>query len=253
MGQSLCARITIPLDPITYDTIIAFSSTLNESPTPTLMLRTHSTTASSSNFQLIFNNALKAYEKQTKRDLLAHPLAAELQSCDSPASILAVLQQQVQDFNRSRTGNERLTNWLDPTVNVLYAFSGTLGEGVSLVCLEMRVPLRCVSHTYFAGIFTSKSDLRWSRCSPLGAYPSDAFYANQINIYDPQAAKDVRASRDTLVDIFERIENFFRRLENYTEIPPTPEMMDIIGKILVEVLLILAITTKEIKQGRTSE
>ena len=139
------------------------------------MSRTHSTPASSPNFQLIFNNALKVYEKQTKRDLLVHPLAAELQSCDSPASILAVLQQQVQDFNRSRSGNERLTKWLDPTVNVLYAFSETLGEGVSLVCLEMRVRLRCVSHTYFPGILTSKSDLRWSRYSPLSAYHSDTF------------------------------------------------------------------------------
>ena len=33
--------------------------------------------ASSSNFQLIINNALKAYEKRTKNDLLAHPLAAQ--------------------------------------------------------------------------------------------------------------------------------------------------------------------------------
>ena len=31
-----------------------------------------------------------------------------------------------------------------------------------------------------------------------------------------QAAKDVRASQNTLVDIFERIESFFRRLEVYT-------------------------------------
>ena len=84
-------------------------------------------------------------------------------------------------------------------------------------------------------------------------YPSEYLSATQINIYDPQAAKDVRASQDTLIDIFERIENFFRRVENYTEIPPTPEMTDIIGKILVEVLSILAIATKEIKQGRTSE
>ena len=30
-------------------------------------------------------------------------------------------------------------------------------------------------------------------------------------------------------------------------------MMDIIGKIMVEILLILAIVTKEMKQGRTSE
>jgi hypothetical protein len=74
-----------------------------------------------------------------------------------------------------------------------------------------------------------------------------------MNIYNPQAIKDVRASHGSLIDIFERIENFFRRLENYAEVPPTPEMMDIIGKIMAEILSILAITTKEIKQGRTSE
>jgi hypothetical protein len=64
---------------------------------------------------------------------------------------------------------------------------------------------------------------------------------------------DVRASQDTLIDVFERVENFFQRLEIYTEVPPTPEMMDIIMKIMVEVLSILAIATKEVKQGRTSE
>ena len=68
-----------------------------------------------------------------------------------------------------------------------------------------------------------------------------------------QTAKDVRASEDTLVDIFERIEFFFRRLEIYTEVPPTPEMTDIIMQIMVEVLSILGIATKEIKQGRTSK
>ena len=56
-----------------------------------------------------------------------------------------------------------------------------------------------------------------------------------------------------IVDIFERIECFFRRLEIYTEVPPTPEMTDIIVQIMVEVLSILGIATKEIKQGRTSE
>jgi hypothetical protein len=64
---------------------------------------------------------------------------------------------------------------------------------------------------------------------------------------------DVRASQDTLIDVFERVENFFRRLETYAEVPPTAEMMDIIMKIMVAVLSILAIATKETKQGRTSE
>ena len=63
---------------------------------------------------------------------------------------------------------------------------------------------------------------------------------------------DVRASRATLINIFERIEMFFRRLEIYTQVSATTEMMDIIVQIMVEVLSILGIATKEIKQGRAS-
>ena len=101
------------------------------------MSNTHLTATSSSisNFQLIFSDALKAYEERTKKDLLAYPLAAELQSCSSPSAILAVLQEQFQDLNQSRSNDEKLTRWLDPTVNVLCSFSDTLGEGVSLVSL----------------------------------------------------------------------------------------------------------------------
>ena len=93
------------------------------------------TASSSANFQLIFNNALKAYEKRTKKDLLAHPLAVELQNCRSPSAILAVLHQHVQGLDRSPGSDERWTRWLNPTVNVLQTFSDALGEGVSLVRL----------------------------------------------------------------------------------------------------------------------
>jgi len=73
------------------------------------------------------------------------------------------------------------------------------------------------------------------------------------NSHIPQAAKDVRSSGEMLTDVFERIENFLRRLEVYTAVSPTPEMMDMMVKIMVEVLCILGIATKEITQGRTSE
>lgn len=68
-----------------------------------------------------------------------------------------------------------------------------------------------------------------------------------------QAAIDADASQDVLVDIFVRIECFFKRLESYTEVPPTDAMADVIVKIMIEVLSILAIATKDIKQGRSSE
>ena len=67
-----------------------------------------------------------------------------------------------------------------------------------------------------------------------------------------QAIKDVRASQNALVDLFGRLEFFFKRLEKYVEVRPTAAMTDIIVKIMVEVLSILGIVTKEIGQGRTS-
>ena len=98
------------------------------------MSHTHPTSASS-NFQVILDNALKLYKKRTKNDLLKHPLAHRLQSCNSPATILAVLQEQVQQLNQSQRRN---TKWLNPTINVLLTFSEALGEGVSTVCFKTR-------------------------------------------------------------------------------------------------------------------
>ena len=88
---------------------------------------------SSSNFESIFKAALKAYQKKTGEDLLAHPLAAQLQACKSPSDILAVLQEKVNEFDESRSAAERLSRWLSPTINVLYAFSATLSQGAGLV------------------------------------------------------------------------------------------------------------------------
>ncbi|KAH8986424.1 hypothetical protein EDB86DRAFT_2249606 [Lactarius hatsudake] len=160
----------------------------------------------------IFNAALKSYQKQTNKDLIAHPLASQLQSCDSTSAILAVLLDQVREFDQARSDNERLIKWLIPTVNVLYAFSTTVSEGVGLVFSPAKV--------IFAGI---------------GVFLL--------------AAKDVAASKDALAELFERIGFFFNRLETYTEVTPTVAMTNIITKIMVEVLTIFGIATKELRRG----
>ena len=67
-----------------------------------------------------------------------------------------------------------------------------------------------------------------------------------------QTAKYVRESFDTLVDIFECIENFTSRLKIYTEIKPTPPMIEMMIKIMVELLAVIALVTKQINQGRFS-
>ncbi|KAH8978233.1 hypothetical protein EDB92DRAFT_606927 [Lactarius akahatsu] len=173
------------------------------------MSQTPSTSTSSSNFRAVFVSALIEYEKKTKTDLHTHPLVTQLQSCQSSSDILSVLRDKVNEFDQSRSHNERLSSWLGPTINVLYAFSATLGEGVGLIFS----PAKVIS----AGV---------------------------------GVLLDVDASQEALTDLFERIENFFKRLESYTEVSPTDAMTDMIVKIMVEVLNIFAIATKEMKQGR---
>jgi hypothetical protein len=59
--------------------------------------------------------------------------------------------------------------------------------------------------------------------------------------------------QDTLFEMLERIEAFFRRLDTYTRVAPNQGMVNTITAIMVEVLNILAIATNEIKQGRMSK
>ena len=129
----------------------------SELPSPqasalTLMSHTQSAAASSSSssskFQLIINNALDTYRKRTKKDPLTHPLAVRLQACNTPAAILTILREQIHGLDQSQGGDERWSKWLDPTVNVLFAFSTTIGAGVSLV-------FRSACYLFEIYIFTS--------------------------------------------------------------------------------------------------
>ena len=127
-----------------------------------------SASTSSSNFQAIFYAALKAYEKKTKKDLIAHPLAAQLQACNSPGDILAVLQGKVNELDQSRSADERLSQWLNPTINVLYSFSATLGAGVALVSTVWSTCLLSPLITDFAGILACIRHLLGYWGTPLG-------------------------------------------------------------------------------------
>jgi hypothetical protein len=95
------------------------------------------TATSQSNFMSIFDAALENYKRKTKNDLASHPLLPILQSCDSPDAVLTVLREQIPAFSQSQNDDEGLTKWVTPTVNVLYAFSATLGQGVGLVSIKM--------------------------------------------------------------------------------------------------------------------
>ena len=110
------------------------------------------TTISSPNFDTIFTAALDAYKKKTKKDIASHPLAAQLQSCDSSNAILVVLRAQVQANDKAQRADEKWTKWLDPTVNVVSAFSAVLNVAGPVITSRQVVqgsPSDLRDHRYF--------------------------------------------------------------------------------------------------------
>ena len=96
-------------------------------------------TSSSSDIERIFDTALKSYQKKTKKNLKDNDLFKQLEGCDSPAALLAKFQAAQFDDPSQSGSDDRLKRWLVPTLNVLCAFSDTLGEGVSLVMIDSFV------------------------------------------------------------------------------------------------------------------
>ena len=71
----------------------------------------------------------------------------------------------------------------------------------------------------------------------------------EIQVY--QAAKDISAD-DALVDFLELNGRYLKHLDAYTRIVPIPPMHEIVVMIIVELLNVLALVTKELMQGPLS-
>ncbi|KAH9055784.1 hypothetical protein EDB83DRAFT_1085976 [Lactarius deliciosus] len=169
--------------------------------------------SSTPNYHPIFEKALKEYKKKARKEISTHPLAEEIRGCGSIEAILTVLQGKANELNKSQSSDERLTKWLTPTVNVLNALAATLGEGVGTVFPPTKI------------IFSAMSILL-------------------------VAARSTAASREVLIELFDRIENFFVRLQTHTKVPSIPQMTNVMGKVMAEVLSMLAVATKVMYQSR---
>ncbi|KAN0113738.1 hypothetical protein V8E52_007391, partial [Russula decolorans] len=176
------------------------------------MSSTGQATSPPPNFQLIIK-ALADYANLTGIDLTKNPFAEKIESSSSPEAILELLQEREKAFKEYREGNRRLISCLSPGVKVLHAFSGIAGEAVILVPFS---PAKAV--------FTS----------------IDVLLA---------AVDGVTSSYDAVLELFECLGNFLKRLEIYLTIPTTM-VTDVIIKIMVELLSVLALATKQIRQGR---
>ena len=104
--------------------------------------------SSGENVKLVID-ALADYAKETGKDLSTNPFADKFQQSNSPEDILQLLEEREKAFKDYREGNRRLINCLNPAVKVLHAFSGILGQAVSLVSHSCHlVSLSCDSPTF---------------------------------------------------------------------------------------------------------
>ena len=89
----------------------------------------------SGRLQVLFEAALQDYEEQTGIVLAKHPLAEQLQNCNSIESVTTVLREQTQAFGDFR-GKDKVTKSLNNAVSVLHKLSATteIGRAIGLVC-----------------------------------------------------------------------------------------------------------------------
>jgi len=172
------------------------------------MSSTRRATPPTSNNQL-FIEALADYTNITGTDLSND---TTLKQARSPKAILQLLQEREKNFQDYRDDNPRLISYVTPVVNVLWTFSGILGNEVQ------QVPI----------------------------LPANALFVGIDLLLD--AASEITPSYDAVLDLFECFGSFFQYLEIYktTHFGST----DIVFKIVVELLSVLALATKQIKQGQ---
>jgi len=206
-------------------------------------------------FGVIFDAALKDYAQTTGTDLTTHPLAAVLESCHSPEAILDVLCKQAHAFNKYRNGDWRIRfmRHLKPTVDILLRLStsGVLGESIGLVRdTNTSLPSSDSYRFFLAEVSTSKCDIFWCWSPTSSACLLSCLSIRDRSAQVSQAAEGVSTSYDALVELFECFEHYLGRLKIFTEIPSAVE--EVLVKIMVELLGVLALAVQQIKQGRFS-
>ena len=99
------------------------------------MSQPSSFSSSSFNFRTLFDAALLDYKDKTGNSLTDHPIAKQLETCESVISITAILQEQAGSFREFRENDGRLMKALNSSVDALCvsSISSALNEAIGLI------------------------------------------------------------------------------------------------------------------------
>ena len=122
------AFITIYHPPVVFSPPTAPISSISDMSQP----------ASSTTLQALFDSALEDYKTKTGGTLTDHPVAKQLETCESVDSIIAILQEQAQAFREFRESDGRLMKAINSSVDVLCTPSITSALNVAIGLVVRR-------------------------------------------------------------------------------------------------------------------
>jgi hypothetical protein len=134
----------------------------------------------------------------------------------------------------------------------IYIFGNTRRRRRAREHLNIRSFSITVPHRIHLSHFRPQKQYSRGLVSSSGYVPSQLVEKTSVK-YLCQVAKDVAASHGKLVSLFERIHFFLQHLSIYIGVPLTAAISELLGKIMGQVLSILALSTKEMTQRRISE
>ena len=130
----------------------------------------------SSAFQSLFDVAIQDYERQTGTKLADHPLAKQLEACDSVVTVTAFLEQRAQTFYEFRGENGKFMRSLKRVVHVLFTLStnAALSESIGLVVCPNIPQESYIFNTNSTAIPTNEGNIRWirrlTRCTYISSF-----------------------------------------------------------------------------------
>ena len=195
--------------------------------------------------------SLEEYENQTGIALSEHPLAEQVRQSDSAESVTAILQEQLtaRSGRSALGGTGIIMNSLSSVVSVLYT-------------LSVEVNLNWVRSKMLFGLFHlscllySHSALQNQYIPGLLSYSLYvSFLHSYVRVFDVQMLQTVKdvSALDPLVDLLESIESIVKHIDIYSKVPHTATMTETVMETLVELLSILGLATKLVKQRQPGE
>jgi len=108
--------------------------------------------SSSSTFRILFDAALQDYRDKTGNILTDHPIAKQLETCESIDSITATLQEQAWSFREFTENDGRLMKALNSSVDILCtpSISSALNGAIGLVVRRKHLSVYLVPDDFYS-------------------------------------------------------------------------------------------------------